>query len=149
MKFPLSFQVSCERRFRPRQLRFPDVLLLPDRLFAAHASCLIAGIRLARKRQVNIRVVPTREAIEESVDLAHGIFNRIFRKVPAEVREIHSIPTRDMQAWYEANPQAASPDQSLSSPPACHFASAVGISGAVGAVSDEPYLGEPTGPSVG
>lgn len=43
---------------------------------------LIAGIRLARERQVNIRVVPTRHAIEESVDLAHEIYNRVFRKVP-------------------------------------------------------------------
>lgn len=33
-------------------------------------ACLIAGIRLARERQVNVRVVPTRQAIEESVDLA-------------------------------------------------------------------------------
>lgn len=52
-------------------------------------ACLIAGIRLARERQVNIRVVPTRQAIEESVDLAHEIFNRVFRKVPEQVNEIH------------------------------------------------------------
>jgi hypothetical protein len=52
-------------------------------------ACLIAGIRLARERQVNIRVVPTRQAIEESVDLAHEIFNRVFRKVPEKVNEIH------------------------------------------------------------
>jgi hypothetical protein len=52
-------------------------------------ACLIAGIRLARERQVNIRVVPTRRAIEESVDLAHEIFNRVFRKVPERVKEIH------------------------------------------------------------
>ena len=45
-------------------------------------ACLIAGIRLARERQVNVRVVPTGKAIEESVDLAHEIFNRVFRKVP-------------------------------------------------------------------
>jgi len=49
-------------------------------------ACLIAGIRLARERQVNIRVVPTRQAIEESVDLAHEIFNRVFRKVPEKVK---------------------------------------------------------------
>jgi hypothetical protein len=30
-------------------------------------ACLIAGIRLARERQVNVRVVPTDKAIEESV----------------------------------------------------------------------------------
>lgn len=52
-------------------------------------ACLIAGIRLARERQVNIRVVPTGKAIEESVDLAHEIFNRVFRKVPEKVKEIH------------------------------------------------------------
>jgi len=52
-------------------------------------ACLIAGIRLARERQVNVRVVPTRQAIEESVDLAHEIFNRVFRKVSEEVKEIH------------------------------------------------------------
>ena len=51
-------------------------------------ACLIAGIRLARERQVNIRVVPTRQAIEESVDLAHEIFNRVFRKVPERIKEI-------------------------------------------------------------
>jgi hypothetical protein len=45
-------------------------------------ACLIAGIRLARKLQVNTRVVPTREAIEESVELAYEFFCRVFRKVP-------------------------------------------------------------------
>jgi hypothetical protein len=45
-------------------------------------ACLIAGIRLARERQVNVRVVPTGKAIEESVDLAYEIFNRVFRQVP-------------------------------------------------------------------
>ena len=52
-------------------------------------ACLIAGIRLARERQVNIRVVPTGQAIEESVDLAHEIFNRVFRKVPEQIKELH------------------------------------------------------------
>jgi len=52
-------------------------------------ACLIAGIRLARERQVNIRVVQTGQAIEESVDLAHEIFNSVFRKVPEQVRKIH------------------------------------------------------------
>jgi len=45
-------------------------------------ACLIAGIRLARERQVNVRVVPTSHAIDESVELAHEIYNRVFRKVP-------------------------------------------------------------------
>jgi hypothetical protein len=50
-------------------------------------ACLIAGIRLARERQVNVRVVPTGKAIEESVDLAYEIFNRVFRKVLARIEE--------------------------------------------------------------
>jgi hypothetical protein len=45
-------------------------------------ACIIAGLRLAREKQVNVRVVPTRTAVEESVDLAHEIFNQVFRKVP-------------------------------------------------------------------
>jgi hypothetical protein len=48
-------------------------------------ACLIAGIRLARERQVNTRVVPTREAIEESIDLGRKIFNRVFRRVPERI----------------------------------------------------------------
>ena len=39
-------------------------------------TCLIAGIRLARERHVNVRIMPTGKAIEESVDLAYEIFNR-------------------------------------------------------------------------
>ena len=49
-------------------------------------ACLIAGIRLARERQVNVRVVPTGKAIEESVDLAYEIFNRVFRRVPENMK---------------------------------------------------------------
>ena len=30
-------------------------------------ACIIAGLRLAREKQVNVRVVPTGKAIEESV----------------------------------------------------------------------------------
>ena len=48
-------------------------------------ACLIAGIRLAREKQVNVRVVPTSHAIEESVDLAQEIFNRVFRRVPEKL----------------------------------------------------------------
>jgi hypothetical protein len=50
-------------------------------------ACLIAGIRLARNKQVNVQVVPTSVAIEESVDLAHEIYNRVFRKVPERLIE--------------------------------------------------------------
>lgn len=52
-------------------------------------ACLIAGIRLARERQVNVRVVPTRQAIDESVELAYEIFSKVFRKVPEKVTELH------------------------------------------------------------
>ena len=45
-------------------------------------ACLIAGIRLARESQVNVRVIPTSNAVDESVDLAHEIYNRVFRRVP-------------------------------------------------------------------
>jgi len=48
-------------------------------------ACLIAGIRLAREKQVNVRVVPTSHATEESVELAHEIYNRVFRRVPEMV----------------------------------------------------------------
>ena len=51
-------------------------------------ACLIVGIRLARERQVNVRVVPTRQAIDESVELAFEVFNKVFRKVPEKVKEI-------------------------------------------------------------
>ena len=44
------------------------------------------GIRLAWERQVNVRVVPTGKAIEESVDLAHEIYNQVFRRVPERIR---------------------------------------------------------------
>jgi hypothetical protein len=52
----------------------------PQRSLIYFGACIIAGLRLARERQVNVRVVPTSQAIEESVDLAHEIFNRVFRK---------------------------------------------------------------------
>jgi hypothetical protein len=45
-------------------------------------ACMIAGIRLAREKQVNVRVISTSHAISESVDLAHEIFDRVFRKDP-------------------------------------------------------------------
>lgn len=41
---------------------------------------MIAGIRLAREKQVNVRVLPTIAAIDESIELAHEIFSRVFRK---------------------------------------------------------------------
>ena len=49
-------------------------------------ACVIAGIRLARESQVNVRVLTTTAAIRESVDLSHAIFNHVFRKTPEEIR---------------------------------------------------------------
>jgi hypothetical protein len=48
-------------------------------------ACLIAGIRLAREKRVNHRQLPTSDAINESVDLAHEIYCRVFRKVPVRI----------------------------------------------------------------
>ena len=49
---------------------------------------MIAGIRLAREKQVHVRVSPTSDAINESVSLAHEVFNRVFRLVPEKVRDL-------------------------------------------------------------
>jgi hypothetical protein len=54
----------------------------PNRSLIYFGACIIAGIRLARSTQVNVRVIPTSNAVDESIDLAHEIFNRVFRKVP-------------------------------------------------------------------
>jgi hypothetical protein len=51
-------------------------------------ACMIAGIRLAREKQVNVRVLTTSHAIDESVELAHEIFNRVFRKVPERMTKV-------------------------------------------------------------
>jgi len=58
----------------------------PNRTLIYMGACMIAGIRLAREKQVNVRVIPTSHAIDESVELAHEIFNRVFRKVPEKVK---------------------------------------------------------------
>jgi hypothetical protein len=43
-------------------------------------ACVIAGLRLAREKQVNVRVVPTGQAIDESIEVAQEIFNKVFRR---------------------------------------------------------------------
>lgn len=60
----------------------------PNRNLIYFGACIIAGIRLARASQVHPRVIPTNQAIDESCDLAHEIFNRIFRKVPERVEQL-------------------------------------------------------------
>ena len=51
----------------------------PNRALIYFGACIIAGLRLARERQVNVRVIPTSNAVNESIDLAHEVFNRVFR----------------------------------------------------------------------
>ena len=64
----------------------PDAHLpKPNRALIYIGACMIAGIRLAREKQVNVRVIPTSHAIEESVELAHEVFNRVFRRVPEKM----------------------------------------------------------------
>ena len=43
-------------------------------------ACMIAGIRLAREKQVNTRVVPIRDAVLESVELSEDIYIRVFAR---------------------------------------------------------------------
>jgi len=45
-------------------------------------ACIVAGLRLVREKQVSARVLPTICAIDESVEFAHEIVNKVFRKVP-------------------------------------------------------------------
>ncbi len=48
-------------------------------------ACIIAGLRLARESQVNVRVIPTNRAVDESIELAHAIFARVFRQTPEAI----------------------------------------------------------------
>jgi hypothetical protein len=44
-------------------------------------ACVIAGLQLAREKQVNVRVVPTGQAIDESIEAAQEIINKVFRRM--------------------------------------------------------------------
>ncbi len=59
----------------------------PNRSLIYFGACLIAGMRLAREKQVIVRVIPTGVAIGESVDLAYELYNCVFRRVPRELRK--------------------------------------------------------------
>jgi hypothetical protein len=59
----------------------------PNRSLIYFGACIIAGLRLAREKQVSARVLPTINAIDESVGLSHEIFNRVFRKIPERMDE--------------------------------------------------------------
>ena len=50
-------------------------------------ACLIAGLRLAREKQVHTGVIPTSQAIDESINVSYEIFVRVFRKVGREIQE--------------------------------------------------------------
>lgn len=66
----------------------PDAHLpKPNRALIYMGACMIAGIRLAREKQVSVKVLPTMQAIEESVELAHEVFYRVFRKVPEKTEK--------------------------------------------------------------
>ncbi|MGI4830717.1 MAG: hypothetical protein ACRYFU_21360 [Janthinobacterium lividum] len=57
----------------------------PNRSLIYFGACLIAGMRLAREKQVNVRVISTGIAIRESVDLAYELYHCVFRRVPREL----------------------------------------------------------------
>ncbi|MCU1247762.1 MAG: hypothetical protein JWQ49_791 [Edaphobacter sp.] len=40
----------------------------------------VVVLNTLRQPLLNVRVIPTSNAMEESVDLAHEIYNRVFRK---------------------------------------------------------------------
>jgi hypothetical protein len=58
------------------RLKYEQEVAAPNPPLPVIAACIIAGLRLAREKQVNVRVVPTRTAISKSVDLAHEVFNQ-------------------------------------------------------------------------
>jgi hypothetical protein len=59
----------------------------PNRNLIYFGACIIAGLRLARERQVNVPVVPIRTAVDESVELAHDIYSRVFRIMPKTIEK--------------------------------------------------------------
>lgn len=68
----------------------PDAHLpRPNRNLIYFGACIIAGIRLARQSQVNTRVVPISNAVNESVELAQDIYGRVFRKMPEAMKRVH------------------------------------------------------------
>jgi hypothetical protein len=61
----------------------------PNRNLIYFGACIIAGLRLAREKQVNVRAVPIRDAVAESVALAHDIYSRVFRIMPKAMEKVH------------------------------------------------------------
>lgn len=60
----------------------------PNKAMVYMGACMIAGIRLAREKQVNIGVIPTINAIDESIDVAWEVFAKVFRKVPERMEDM-------------------------------------------------------------
>jgi hypothetical protein len=44
---------------------------------------------IARQNQVNVRVIPISVAVGESIELAHDIYSRVFRKMPKTMEKVH------------------------------------------------------------
>ena len=61
----------------------------PNRNLIYFGACIIAGLRLARQNQVNVRVIPIGVAVGESIELAHDIYSRVFRKMPKAMEKVH------------------------------------------------------------
>ena len=55
-------------------------ILVPNRRLIYLSACLIAGIRLVRAGQVNVRVIPTSASISESIEVAEEVFNWVSRE---------------------------------------------------------------------
>jgi hypothetical protein len=61
----------------------------PNRNLIYLGACIIVGLRLARQNQVNVRVIPIRDAVGESVELAQDIYSHVFCKIPKAVEKVH------------------------------------------------------------
>jgi hypothetical protein len=59
------------------------------------AACTIAGIRLARESQINPRVIPTADAIEQCAVLAIELFQQIFGHAPDVIDETIQLMEAD------------------------------------------------------
>jgi hypothetical protein len=61
----------------------------PNRNLIYFGACIIAGLRLARHNQVNVGVIPIRDAVDESIELAQDIYSRVFRMMPKAMEKVH------------------------------------------------------------
>jgi hypothetical protein len=52
----------------------------PNRNLIYLGACIIAGLRLARQNKANVRVIAIGVAVGESIELAHLIYSRVFRR---------------------------------------------------------------------